>query len=173
MAATDTDASSANGRTHEQDAYHVLAVKAGGLLICIDLESVERTFSLVALQPVPGGALFVAGIMNHAGKSLPVIDLAIRLALPASSYNMDTPIVVCSHGGRQVGVIVNDILGILALNRRDIQLSRELECHGSAFRASLHTPQGLAFLLDSAWLADFDLYAARAQAKKEARAQKS
>lgn len=168
MAAGNTGDNNTIEYRDSRDARQFLAVRAGELQICIELECVERTFSLVALQPVPGGAHFVAGIMNHAGVSLPVIDLALRLALPSAPYSLDTPIVMCRQGDRRVGVIVSDIIGIQSLNRREIQLARELEQHGAAFRASLHTSAGLAFLLDSAWLTEFSLYDSPEQEKNEA-----
>jgi len=142
--------------------FQVLLVRVGGMLACMDLHSVERTFSLVALQVVPGGAPYVAGIMNLAGKSVPVIDLAIRMGLPSLSYGLDTPIVVCVHGDHRVGVIVTDIIGIHDLHEHDQQLSREFGQHDEAFRASVHTSMGLALLLDTAWLAKSGLYQDRA-----------
>lgn len=138
----------------------VLLIRMGEVLACIDLDSVERTFSLVALQAMPGGAPYVAGIMNLAGSSVPVIDLAIRLGLPSYPYKLDTPIVVCTHGQQRVGLIVMDIIGIQNLHEQEQQLTRELGRYGAAFRASVHTKMGLALLLDSAWLTQPELYQA-------------
>jgi purine-binding chemotaxis protein CheW len=136
----------------------VLLVRVGEILACIDLSSVERTFSLVALQAMPGSAPSMAGIMNFAGSSVPVIDLALRLGLPSSPYKLDTPIVVCAHEQQRVGLIVMDIIGIQNLHEHEQQLTRELGRYGAAFRASVHTQSGLALLLDSAWLIQSDLY---------------
>lgn len=141
-----------------QNTPQVLLVRMGELLACIDLANVERTFSLVALQAMPGGAPYVAGIMNFAGSSVPVIDLAIRLRLPSSPYKLDTPIVVCAYERQRIGLIVMDIIGIQNLHGHEQQLTRELGRYGAAFRASVHTKPGLALLLDPAWLARPELY---------------
>lgn len=133
-------------------------IRTGGLLACIDLANVERTFSLVAMPAMPGSAPYVAGIMNYAGSSVAVIDLAIRLGLQSSPYTQDTPIMVCVHQQRRIGVILQDIVGIQTLQERDQQLTRELGGAGAAFRASAHTGQGLALLLDAAWLTQTDLF---------------
>lgn len=140
------------------DTSQVLMIRVGGELACLDLSNVERTFSLVALQAMPGSAPYVAGIMNYAGSSLPVVDLAIRLGLPSSPYTLDTPIVVCVHQHQRIGVIVQDIVGIQTLHEQDQQLTHEFSRHGAAFRASAHTELGLALLLDSAWLIQSELY---------------
>ena len=140
-------------------ARQVLVIKIGdGMLACIDLVNVERTISLLAVQAMPGGASYVAGIMNYAGNSLVVIDLAIRLGLQSSPYTLDTPIVVCVYEQHRIGVIVRDIVGIQTLQQKDMQLTRELGGYGATFRASAHTDQGLALLLDDAWLTQSELY---------------
>jgi purine-binding chemotaxis protein CheW len=137
---------------------HVLLLKAGNLLFCMDLVNVECAISLVAMQTVPGCAPYVAGIMNYAGSSLPVIDLAIRLGLQSSAYSLDTPIMICSHEHQRMGVIVQDIAGIQTLHEQDKQLTRELTGIDAAIRASVHTGSGLALLLDAAWLLQSEIY---------------
>lgn len=136
----------------------VLIIRAGDLLACIDLYNVERTISLVAMQAMPGSAAYVAGIMNYAGSSMAVIDLAIRLGLQSYPYTLDTPILICMHEQQRIGVIVQDIVGIQTLHHQDLQLTRELGGYGAAFRASAHTGQGLALLLDAEWLTSIELY---------------
>lgn len=140
------------------DFCQVLIIRMNGMLACIELANVERTFSLLAMQVMPGSASYVAGIMNYAGYSLPVIDLAIRLGLQSAAYTLDTPIMVCVHQQHRVAVLVQDIIGIELLQDQDRQLSREIAHHGAAFRASVHTGQGLALLLDVAWLTQSGLY---------------
>jgi purine-binding chemotaxis protein CheW len=140
------------------DTCQVLMIRLDGLLACVDLNSVERTHSLVAMQAMPGCAPCVAGIMNYAGNSLAVIDLAIRLGLPSSPYTLDTPVMVIVHDGQRIGVIVPDIIGVEELHEQDRQLTREFARYGAAFRASAHTGMGLALLLDAAWLTQTELY---------------
>lgn len=149
-----------NSVTEEKPAesWQVLIVRIGGILSCIDLANVERTISLVAMQPMPGSAPYVAGIMNHAGSSLAVIDSAIRLDMKSSPYTLDTPIMICVHRQRRIGVILQDIVGIQTLHQQEQQLTQELGGHGQAFRASVHTEHGLALLLDAAWLVESELY---------------
>ena len=142
----------------DSEACRVLVFKMGGAYACIDLGSVERTISLVAMQPMPGSAAYVAGIMNYAGTSLPVIDLAIRLGLPSGAYTLDTPIMICVHENLRIALIVEDIIGIEALKVQDRQLTREFSRYGSAFLASAHTSLGLALQLEPSWLTAASLY---------------
>lgn len=141
-----------------QTAREVLLLKMGDLFACIDIANVERTISLVAMQVVPGSAAYVVGIMNYAGSSLPVIDLAIRLGRVSAPYTLDTPIMVCVHGQQRLGVIVQNIEGIQSLCDHEQQLTHELARHGELFCASAHTRLGLALILDAAWLMQFGMY---------------
>lgn len=136
----------------------VLVVRVGGIIACIDLDAVERTFSLVELQPVPGASPWVAGIMNYGGSSLAVVDIALRLGLPVQAYQIETPIIVCEWKSRRVGLIVDDIVGNQMAGPNDIQLSNSFQQPGAAFTASVHTSLGLAFMLDTDWLLNADLY---------------
>lgn len=139
-----------------QNQGQILVCRVGGMLTCIDLSDIERTISLVTIQPMPGSAPHVVGIMNFAGSSLPVIDLAIRLGLQSAAYTLDTPILVCVHEKRRIGVIVQDIVGIRA--QPDQQLTDEFGRYGAAFRASVHTDLGLVLMLNPTWLTQSDLY---------------
>jgi len=141
-----------------RDSFKLLTIKVSNVLACIDLTHVERTFSLVEVKAMPGSAPYVAGILNYAGSSLPVIDLAIRLGLPSSSYHLDTPIMVCTLEEKSIGVIVQDIVGVESVDIQEFQLADELSGFGSAFTASIHTEPGLALLLNVSWLIHSDLY---------------
>ncbi len=140
------------------NASQVLLIKIGEALACIELAYVVRTISLVNIQSMPGSASYVAGIMNYAGISLPVIDLAIRLGLQSLPYTLDTPIMVCEYDGRRIAVIVEDIVGIQFLKNQDRQLASELSGCREAFLASAHTDLGLALLLNVSWLTNSSLY---------------
>ena len=147
-----------------RDSFQLLTIKVANVLACIDLTHVERTFSLVDIKPMPGSAPYVVGILNYAGSSLPVIDLAIRLGLPSANYQLDTPIMVCTDGQKSVGVIVQDIVGVQAVDMQEFQLADELGSFGSAFTASVHTEPGLAFMLNVPWLTQSELYLTAASA---------
>lgn len=144
----------------------VLMVKSGDMLAAIDLRHIVRTFSLVALQALPDAAPYVAGIMDFRGTSLPVIDLAIRLGQPSSAYTIHTPVILCTDNETQIGLIVPDILGIQIISKEDQQPTFELAPLNNAIRASVHTGQGMAFLLNTSWLVHTELYQATAKKTK-------
>ncbi|MDD2774861.1 MAG: chemotaxis protein CheW [Gallionella sp.] len=141
-----------------QFAEEILICRVGGVLTGLGLSHIERTISLVAIQPMPSSADYVVGLMNFAGSSLPVIDLAMRLGLPTSPYTLDTPIIVCLYERQRMGMIVQDIVGIRTLQDQDQQLTDEFSRYGTAFCASAHTDLGLVLMLDAAWLTQSELY---------------
>ena len=146
------------GASHTAAHGHILLFKMGEVLACVDLGSVERTVSLVAMRVIPGSTGYVAGIMDYAGYSMPVIDLAIRLGLPSSPYTLNTPIIVYRHQQQRIALIVEDIIGIRMQDEQDRQLTTQFSRYGTAVRASVHTDRGIALLLDVSWLMHPELF---------------
>jgi len=50
----------------DHEHFQVLIISLNDMLVCLDISNVLRSFSLLALHPLPGGAPYVAGIMNFA-----------------------------------------------------------------------------------------------------------
>ena len=155
QAMTDQNAPSSEGTAA---SGQILLFNMGDVLACVDLGKVERTVSLVAMRVIPGSAGYVAGIMDYAGCSMPVIDLAIRLGLPSSPYTLNTPIIVYRHQQQRIALIVEDIIGIRIPGEQDRQLATQFARYGTAVRASVHTDQGVALLLDVSWLMQPELF---------------
>lgn len=91
----------------------VLRFSAGGVRFCVDLEQVGQVLFLPALQAVPGGPPYLVGLMELGRHSLPVVDLARRLGLAgAEHYGVNTPVLLCHHGDRRFGLIIDGVEGV-------------------------------------------------------------
>lgn len=89
--------------------------------ICINLEYVQKNLSLPQLNLLPNSPSYLVGLMNLAGKSISVIDLGARLNLQRTQpYSLNTPVLLCADQGREVGFIVDQIIGIYELDHQDI-----------------------------------------------------
>jgi purine-binding chemotaxis protein CheW len=64
-----------------------------------------ETFS--GTTPVPGAPPYVAGIVQVRGRVVPVVDLRVRLGLPAISTTLDSRIVLVESGGRTVALLAD------------------------------------------------------------------
>lgn len=81
--------------------------------VCMDLRFIKKTVPLAQLKIMPNAPYYLVGLLNLAQKSVPIIDLGAWLNLPReNTYSLNTPIVLCSDGFNEVGLLVDSILGL-------------------------------------------------------------
>ncbi len=61
------------------------------------------------ITPVPQTLDFVVGVINLRGKVIPVVDLRLKLGVPAIAFTRATCIIVLEIGSSQVGIIVDSV----------------------------------------------------------------
>jgi purine-binding chemotaxis protein CheW len=114
---------------------------------CIDLQFIKKVLALPQLEPVPINPDYFVGLMNCAGVSIPIIDLAWFIHLEThESYTLDTPIILCSDGTRHVGFIIDKIIGISTIDKA--QLQERHDSLNSVFLTTLTLNAKLALLVD-------------------------
>lgn len=83
------------------------------IFVSVPLENVVRILPLAMLQEIPEAPPWFLGLLDLEGVTLPVIDLALRLGMAESPpYQLSTPIVVLTWKGQQIGLIVQEVLGV-------------------------------------------------------------
>lgn len=130
---------------------HVLHFLLRNVRICIDLHNVDKVMPLTLLENVPGSPPYLVGLMNLAGKSIPVIDLAMRLGLTRDQpYSVDTPIILCTDhtGAHQAGMIVDKIIEITEVNKDHLQMHADFDKPDSAFLAIISMESELSLLIN-------------------------
>jgi purine-binding chemotaxis protein CheW len=66
--------------------------------------------------PLPGSEAFVCGLINLRGRIVTVVDLGARLGLAPASFHPDHSVVIVEHRGRLVGLAVQDVARIVAVD---------------------------------------------------------
>lgn len=139
-------------------SYQFLFATAGGCRFCLRLGDVDRLLPLMQVQPVPEAPPYLVGIMNLAGEAVPVIDLAHRLGLSDSpAYRMDNPVLLTRVGGRQAGLVVDDVLGVKRIPRGAIRGEDIFRDGLPPVLGAVILDDGAALLLDSLRILDIDL----------------
>lgn len=107
----------------------LLRFKILGQDMCVILKHVVKVLPLMELQTVPDAPGYVKGLMNLQGNSVPVIDLAERLgaAGASTSYTIDTPILLCEIMNKRIGLIVDEIPGVMVVEKGDLQMQSEFQ----------------------------------------------
>jgi purine-binding chemotaxis protein CheW len=95
----------------------VILLRVDGRAYALPLGSVVEVVRMAALAPVADAPRFVLGLLDLRGRVVPVLDLRLRLGLPATPPGLSTPICVVATRGRVFGLVadaVTDVRPVLA-----------------------------------------------------------
>ncbi|MHA6345222.1 chemotaxis protein CheW [Roseivivax sp. CAU 1761] len=87
---------------------------------CLDVQAVREIRSFARIAALPRMPRHVLGVVNLNGTVLPVLDLALRLGLPAPPGRGRTVVVVARSEAGPVGLKVCTVADIVALQAEDI-----------------------------------------------------
>lgn len=131
-----------------------------GIPLCIDLKYVNKVFLLPELVTVPGGPPYLMGLMNFLGSSIPVIDLALRLGLPRTQqYNLGTQVLLCFNQEQQVGLIIDQVIGLEHASKTNLQMREEFKAENSPFLAAIEHNADLALMINMDVVLDINIQA--------------
>lgn len=117
--------------------------------LCINLNVVKKIFPLTFIERIPYSPSYLVGVMNFSGKSVPVIDLALRLGLKRKHfYSLDTPIILCTHLSHQIGMIVDEIIGLAQVKQDQLQMHEDFQTDKSPILGVIHSNDDLILMLN-------------------------
>jgi purine-binding chemotaxis protein CheW len=87
----------------------------------IPIENVQEIIPLLPITRVPKAPDVVLGVINLRGKIVPVFDLHRKFAMPAQETTRLTCIVVVVVGGKEVGVVVDQVKEVLPIPDEEIR----------------------------------------------------
>lgn len=144
--------------THQNEAeanvIDVLNCTVINTNICLELKNIQKILPLAKLTILPNCPDYMVGMLNLAGKSIPVVDLGVRLSLTrVEPYSLNTPVILCTFFDRNnmpqsVALIVDKILEIENLDRHELHLSDYIDKPDYPILGSITSRHGLAFLIN-------------------------
>ena len=87
---------------------------------CLDIGAVREIRGWTTPTPMPQTASHVRGTINLRGTVLSIVDIATMLGLPAQEATERHVIVVVEVGGRPIGLLVDAVTGIIAVEGRAV-----------------------------------------------------
>jgi purine-binding chemotaxis protein CheW len=87
-----------------------------GRAYALPVEPIVQIIPMVTIVPVPQMGDVLEGVINVRGQAVPVVDLRRHLGLPAGPLQLHTPILLIRVGERVVGLIVDEVSDVLALD---------------------------------------------------------
>ena len=104
------------------DRRQLVTFVAAGERFAADIFAVERVLRYEAPRHLPNAATWLRGVIAHAGAAVPVIDLRERLGLASAPPTEQSRILIVAVEGERVGVVVDAVLAVLAVDASEIEL---------------------------------------------------
>lgn len=131
------------------ETFHVLNFRLMNILACMDIKYIIKVLPLMRFETIALGSFYTVGMMNFAGKSIPVFDLAMMLGMPRSaSYTLDMPVLLCANGSEEIAIIVDAVSGLSYTHQSELQAQDEFKHASSPFMGTINLDSRLSFFLD-------------------------
>lgn len=96
----------------------------------IEILKVRKIIPVMPITPVPDAPPYVAGMISLGGRVIPVINLRLRLGLPAAECTEQSCIIATASGNDEksetAGIIVDTVTGVRGIKAKDIEPPSEL-----------------------------------------------
>ena len=112
--------------TGTTDGAQYLTFALGDEEYGVAILNVQEIKGYAPVTPIPNTPPWVRGVMNLRGTIVPVIDLRLRLGMPAADYGPFTVIVVLAVGAKVVGAIVDAVSDVLSIPDGQVQQTPDL-----------------------------------------------
>lgn len=99
---------------------HVVTFALGEELFAVDVHEVERVLRYRRPAPLPRLPDWVAGLVEHDGRSLAVVDLRRRFQLPPAPAGVEPRIVVIGGADGRVGAVVDRVVDVTAVSAEQL-----------------------------------------------------
>lgn len=110
------------------DQIELISFRIGDQEFCVDIMAVREIRGWAPATPLPQTPPYMRGVINLRGAVLPILDLAVRLELPAIEPSARSVIIVINADGRLVGLLVDAVSDILSVSRDAIQPTPDVAC---------------------------------------------
>jgi len=110
----------------QTDEIELLTFQVGKQEYAIDIMSVREIRGWSKATPLPHAPEFVRGVINLRGTVLTIVDLADRLGMGRTETSERNVIIVVHTGTETVGLLVDAVSDILAINKNELQVPPEM-----------------------------------------------
>jgi purine-binding chemotaxis protein CheW len=130
------------------EATQLVVFKVDKSEYALPVGNVGEILRMVAISPVPEAPAWLPGVINLRGRVIPVIDLRIRLGLPAVPVGVNTPILVTESEGHTVGLVADAVTELLTVPHDAIEPPDELAAHGNTVESVARAGDRLLLIFD-------------------------
>ena len=118
----------------ETEVTRIVTFRVGDGLFAAPIDRVERVLRYETPRRVPGTASWIQGVIDYAGRVVPVVDLRRRFGMPTADQSAPTRIIVLSAPADWMAIVVDTVLDVRALEASGLENPPGV-LHGAAFDA--------------------------------------
>lgn len=125
-----------------------LSFQLGEEKFCLDILKVQEIRGYVGVTTIANMPNYIKGVVNLRGEVVPILDLRIKLHFENVAYNEFTVVIILNLGGHHVGIVVDSVSDVIALDVDQIQdLPEMLSCMDTRFMTGVVTIEAHTFVL--------------------------
>ena len=109
-----------------EEQLQVVVFKLGIEEYAVEILYVQEIKKLLTITRVPRAEHYIEGVVNLRGNIIPIINLHTRFSLQSQGNDDDKRIIVFQIDDLRVGVIVDAVLEVVHLYRREIDDATKL-----------------------------------------------
>jgi len=119
-------ASDLNEKFFTESGGKLLTVKLSDQEYGIPILEAREVVGMQNIDPVPKTPKFMKGVINLRGKIIPVIDLRLKFGLNEKEVSKESCIVVVDILGALTGIIVDQLIGVVTVNKEEYESAPRL-----------------------------------------------
>jgi purine-binding chemotaxis protein CheW len=128
-------------------AARTLLFRVGERTYGCDIDAVREIIPYRRATRLPGAPAFVQGLTNLRGTIVTVLDLGVRLD-PAREPVREGSIILAQHGTRTVGVAVDEVMDVQAMEEEPVDTGAGVESRGGLVRGLGHLGDDIVALIE-------------------------
>jgi purine-binding chemotaxis protein CheW len=114
--------------------FQVVKFRINQVPYALDIGRVREIIYYRPATPLPEAPVFVEGVVDLRGMVIPVIDLKRKIGIENLTREEPSHILILQLGSITAGMVVDEVLEVLQVNREDIQAPQRIHHgHGSRY----------------------------------------
>jgi purine-binding chemotaxis protein CheW len=136
--------------TDDTGTVQVLGFRLGEQSYGLEVAHVYEVSRMVAVTALPDSPPEVLGVVDYRGTIVPIIDLRTRFGLEERAVTLSTPIIIAWGGQRAIGLVVDEVSGVLAVEPGVIMEPDEFGQAGRCVSGVARLEDGLLLIVNPA-----------------------
>lgn len=105
----------------ESSRNEFLSFQLGDREFCLKILTVQEIRGYGDITTIANTPDYIKGVVNLRGEIVPILDLRIRLNFQNVEYNEFTVVIILNLAGHNLGIVVDSVSDVIAINLDQIQ----------------------------------------------------